>query len=399
MLSIKKLGEVARQRMKMLVKKESQVSQDQVEDLQSLQHKLHISFQKAERQLLKALSARKGEVKAKYGEITEVQGPSDGVSGVYWKVLPAKTDVRPEMVFLFELFLLRGTNNHIDRVVGWGAFPVCDGALDLLEGKFKCPLLRGHQDSRIDQFRKIEELMSSDLDHWLSNLYFQIIKLPRYLDGQKEYEVHLQFPSNILGSPDCFCTSSEKNVTVEEQKRPATEESASGSSCTSLNSDLEFSSTSSQGQPLTSQRDSNTHKGSIPTGLKEVGKEHYFMEGGEKPISKDPGKRKKKEALKCFHKEQEAVEMFKTDATEQKKQDMKGIEVRRDITKWSEKFSNRVAVQGEDGMYYKIANTGLVSQYAKNNAAPKANLVVEESNDFLQAASYMEDLEQHRFSV
>uniref|UniRef100_H3AIL9 Uncharacterized protein n=1 Tax=Latimeria chalumnae TaxID=7897 RepID=H3AIL9_LATCH len=122
-------------------------------------------------------------------------------------VLPAKTDVRPEMVFLFELFLLRGTNNHIDRVVGWGAFPVCDGALDLLEGKFKCPLLRGHQDSRIDQFRKIEELMSSDLDHWLSNLYFQIIKLPRYLDGQKEYEVHLQFPSNILGSPDCFCTS------------------------------------------------------------------------------------------------------------------------------------------------------------------------------------------------
>ena len=31
------------------------------------------------------------------------------------------------------------------------------------------------------------------LDHWLGNIYFEIVRLPRYLAGQKEYEVELQF--------------------------------------------------------------------------------------------------------------------------------------------------------------------------------------------------------------
>ena len=32
----------------------------------------------------------------------------------------------------------------------------------------------------IDKHEKIEELMASDLDHWLCNLYFEVVKLPRY---------------------------------------------------------------------------------------------------------------------------------------------------------------------------------------------------------------------------
>eukprot|EP00058_Branchiostoma_floridae_P003599 XP_002589087.1 hypothetical protein BRAFLDRAFT_120904 [Branchiostoma floridae] len=117
-------------------------------------------------------------------------------------VLPPKPDVRPGMILTFELFLLRGAVVPTDRVVCWGSFPICDGQFDIIEGKYKCPFLRGDMDLRIDKHEKMEELMASDLDHWLGNLYFEVIKLPRYLAGQKEYEVELQFSAQLLSHPD-----------------------------------------------------------------------------------------------------------------------------------------------------------------------------------------------------
>ena len=46
------------------------------------------------------------------------------------------------------------------------------------------------------------QLIAADLDHWLSNIYFEVVRLPRYLAGQKEYEVELQFSSGLLNAPD-----------------------------------------------------------------------------------------------------------------------------------------------------------------------------------------------------
>ncbi|XP_038666159.1 uncharacterized protein ofcc1 isoform X8 [Scyliorhinus canicula] len=126
-------------------------------------------------------------------------------------VLPSESDVQPEMVLIFELFLLCGIHSNIDRAVGWAAFPICNSELEILEGKYKCPLLRGHRDPKIDEFRKIDHLISSDIDHWLCNLYFQVIKLPKSLVGRKEYGVELQLPPH---TPECSCTS-EKNETDE----------------------------------------------------------------------------------------------------------------------------------------------------------------------------------------
>lgn len=40
--------------------------------------------------------------------------------------------------------------------------------------RFKTPLVRGVPNTQLDQFHKIEALISSDLDHWLCNLYFQV---------------------------------------------------------------------------------------------------------------------------------------------------------------------------------------------------------------------------------
>ncbi|XP_074058207.1 uncharacterized protein LOC141499328 [Macrotis lagotis] len=90
-----------------------------------------------------------------------------------YMVLPSNDNVKPGMTLLFEFFLCSGIYVSIDRVVGWGVFPFCDKNFDIVEGKFKCPLLRGHYDQKLEHFGKIEALICSDLDHWLCNLYFQ----------------------------------------------------------------------------------------------------------------------------------------------------------------------------------------------------------------------------------
>ena len=40
-------------------------------------------------------------------------------------------------------------------------------------------MLRGDMDPGIDKFEVIEKLIAKDLENWLCNLYFEIIKLPR----------------------------------------------------------------------------------------------------------------------------------------------------------------------------------------------------------------------------
>ena len=45
--------------------------------------------------------------------------------------------------------------------------------------RYKAPFLRGDMDPHIDKHEKVEELMAEDLENWLCNLYFEIVKLPR----------------------------------------------------------------------------------------------------------------------------------------------------------------------------------------------------------------------------
>uniref|UniRef100_A0A8C3H9L1 Uncharacterized protein n=1 Tax=Chrysemys picta bellii TaxID=8478 RepID=A0A8C3H9L1_CHRPI len=144
-----------------------------------------------------------------------------------YTVLPARKEVKPGMILLFELFLLHETNTYIDRVVGWGAFPLCDNNFNTLQGKFKCPFLRGHYDSKFDRFKKIENLISLDLDHWLCNLYFQIIKLPWYSDEQKTYETCLQLSPEFLA----YSNITEKNGDSDKIKISGPQDDGFRSSC------------------------------------------------------------------------------------------------------------------------------------------------------------------------
>lgn len=43
--------------------------------------------------------------------------------------------------------------------------------------RYKVLFLCGDMDLYIDKYEKIEELMVEDLENWLCNLYFEIVKL------------------------------------------------------------------------------------------------------------------------------------------------------------------------------------------------------------------------------
>uniref|UniRef100_A0A8C7NJR6 Orofacial cleft 1 candidate gene 1 protein n=1 Tax=Oncorhynchus mykiss TaxID=8022 RepID=A0A8C7NJR6_ONCMY len=226
----------------------------------------------AESQLLKALGERKGEVIAKYGEMTEASAAAEspwardpqpmevrvrclravrdklprglyslsvalhsrlGGPALTWSclkeeqwagttepvehgghfydtelyvnqslftILPASCDMLPSMVLLFRLLGLTGERSQVGTTLGWAAFPVCHATLTTVQGRFKTPILRGIPHPHLDQFRKIEGLMSADLDNWLCNLYFQVCgRLPSGSSrGDEEHSVTLQIPPLLV---------------------------------------------------------------------------------------------------------------------------------------------------------------------------------------------------------
>ncbi|ELK14986.1 Orofacial cleft 1 candidate protein 1 protein, partial [Pteropus alecto] len=159
-------------------------------------------------------------------------------------VLPPKKDVKLGMAFLFELFLLRGKYACLDQVVGWAAFPLCDNNFNVVEGKFKCPLLRGHYDQKLNNFRKIEDLICLDLDHWLCNLYFQVIKLPLCLDDQKTHGRHTQLS---LEFPVCLMAEAEKAESGLANTTGLSEKEKERNICAPMNDEAKSSLYSSQG--------------------------------------------------------------------------------------------------------------------------------------------------------
>ncbi|XP_036111496.1 orofacial cleft 1 candidate gene 1 protein [Molossus molossus] len=166
-------------------------------------------------------------------------------------VLPPKKDVKPGMAFLFELFLLRGKYSCVDCVVGWSAFPLCDNNFDIVEGKFKCPLLRGHYDQKLNSFRKIEDFICLDLDHWLCNLYFQVVKLPLSSDDHKACARHIHLPPEF---PVCLMTGAEKTKPGVENTTGLSKKEKEKNISVTMDDEAKSSLHSSQGSILTKIR-------------------------------------------------------------------------------------------------------------------------------------------------
>ncbi len=52
-------------------------------------------------------------------------------------VTPSRAEVKPSMIYLFELFLLKSKEYVHDQVLGWGVFPLINADFELNQGKFK----------------------------------------------------------------------------------------------------------------------------------------------------------------------------------------------------------------------------------------------------------------------
>ncbi|XP_034145101.1 uncharacterized protein ofcc1 isoform X2 [Esox lucius] len=131
-------------------------------------------------------------------------------------ILPAPCDLRPSMVLLFRLYGLPGGQSHVGTTLGWAAFPICRASLTSVQGRFKTPFIRGHPHPDLNQFRKIEALMSSDLDNWLCNMYFEVKNLPTGSSrGQEERSVTLQIPPQAPQPGPSSASPGRERIAVE----------------------------------------------------------------------------------------------------------------------------------------------------------------------------------------
>ncbi|XP_054479389.1 uncharacterized protein ofcc1 [Anoplopoma fimbria] len=138
-----------------------------------------------------------------------------------YMILPAACEVVPSMVLVFQLIALPGDSSHESSVLAWGAFPVCGPSNGLVQGRFKTPLLRGEPNTQLDQFKKIEAVISSDLDHWLCNLYFQVKRLPSGMSGGPERCITLSIPPSnppVMSQPEVH--RDEQQVQLPLQPHP-----------------------------------------------------------------------------------------------------------------------------------------------------------------------------------
>uniref|UniRef100_H3H320 Uncharacterized protein n=1 Tax=Phytophthora ramorum TaxID=164328 RepID=H3H320_PHYRM len=123
-------------------------------------------------------------------------------------VCPPDVELRPGNTLVFELFLLSPAtsaayagNNvmsmprkrrrrggqlldqsmamQTDHVVAWGALPLTTPEFQVVQGKFKLPLLRGEMDHTMDKYQDMERMYQQDLSSWLCNLYVQVYHLPK----------------------------------------------------------------------------------------------------------------------------------------------------------------------------------------------------------------------------
>lgn len=63
------------------------------------------------------------------------------------------------------------------EVHGWGMLPLINASSDIVEGKFKIPMMLGELDTSFDKFSDFEGAYARNLDEWLCNCYVEVRKI------------------------------------------------------------------------------------------------------------------------------------------------------------------------------------------------------------------------------
>ena len=91
-----------------------------------------------------------------------------------YALCPPRPLLRPNFVFVLELFQLASKHNPFDKIEAWTAVPMTYESMSMIEGKIKLPLMRGEHSPAVQHFKTMERLMSSDLHNWLCNIYIEV---------------------------------------------------------------------------------------------------------------------------------------------------------------------------------------------------------------------------------
>ena len=89
-------------------------------------------------------------------------------------MMPSSLFLLPSNVLVFELVQLSSATSSIDHVMGWGAFPLINYGLEINEGRFKVPLVKGGYQPSVDKFKDIEDRVKRNVDEWLCNIYIEV---------------------------------------------------------------------------------------------------------------------------------------------------------------------------------------------------------------------------------
>lgn len=88
---------------------------------------------------------------------------------------PAPEILQTHAVLLLEVWQLKvGKYDPVDKVVGWGVWPLVNKDFLVTEGKFKVPLMKGEVNTNLDTYQAVAETLEESLTYWLGNLYFEI---------------------------------------------------------------------------------------------------------------------------------------------------------------------------------------------------------------------------------
>ncbi|XP_041331282.1 uncharacterized protein LOC121357760 [Pyrgilauda ruficollis] len=291
-------------------------------------------------QLLKTeQSGTEEEMVASFGNLTDVNTGLNGAAGPCGKVDCSKMPQPLEI----HLRCLRGVKDKVPK----GLYTLKVSVLSRLGGALvEWPELEEQPQARTTR------PVSHGGNFYNTEIYFgqsiqTIIKLPQDSDKQNKCGMHVHLPPELL-----MCSSTaEKNGVSEKvvQSGP-------------------------QGQPLTSPKDPDTHKGSIPTVVKEVEKQFNAAKGGEACVSEEAVRKR---------------EEFK----------MLPAEDYQDCHDNTDKHCGSYWLKKVQEKHHKVSRNKPPDQCYEEKSGPESNKSQEEGKTSPESNFYLEDLEKYTFSV
>jgi hypothetical protein len=111
---------------------------------------------------------------------------------------PSERRIKPYMALIFELIQLPKRRQGQPKVVGWSALPCVDSQFQIINGKFRFPLVRGAYTQKFLHHADIMNYIYDDIENWIGNAYIDIFPHPREHHGRGEFTLQSEFTNNLL---------------------------------------------------------------------------------------------------------------------------------------------------------------------------------------------------------